>query len=74
MDKILAVIYRIGFVVALAVAALAVAEGFAQLLGQTITQGTYSAGRLFELSGILMIFVIALLLRDIRDDARRKRG
>jgi len=74
MDKILALIYRIGFVMAFAVAALAVAEGFAQLLGHTIMQGTYGAGRLFELSGILMIFVIALLLRDIRDDARRKRG
>jgi ABC-type proline/glycine betaine transport system permease subunit len=74
MDKILALIYRIGFVMAFAVAALAVAEGFVQLLGHTITQGTYGAGRLFELSGILMIFVIALLLRDIRDDARRKRG
>ena len=74
MDKILSLIYRLAFITALAVAALAVAEGVAQLLGQTITHGTYSAGRLLELSGILMVFVIALLLRDIRDDARRKLG
>ena len=74
MEKILALIYRVAFVMALAVAALGVAEGFAQLMGQTITHGAYSAGRLFELSGILMVFVIAFLLRDIRDDARRTRG
>ena len=74
MEKTLALVYRLAFVTALAVAALAVAEGVAQLLGHTITHGTYSAGRLFELSGILMVFVIAFLLRDIRDDARRTRG
>jgi len=74
VDKVLAVIYRIMFLLAFGIAALAVAEGVVQLFGQSITRGAYSAGRLFELSGILAAFVIALLLRDIRDDARRRQG
>jgi hypothetical protein len=74
MDKLLTVVYRLTFLLAFAVAALAVAEGVVQLFGQSIMRGAYSAGRLFELSGILMTFVIALLLRDIRDDARRRQN
>ena len=74
MGNLLTVIYRFVFILAFGVAALAVAEGIVQLFGQTITHGAYSAGRLFELSGILATFAIALLLRDIRDDARRRQG
>ena len=74
MGKLLTVIYRFVFILAFAVAGLAVMEGVVQLFGQSIMRGTYGAGRLFELSGILATFAIALLLRDIRDDARRRQG
>jgi len=74
MGKLLTVIYRFVFILAFAVAGLAVMEGVVQLFGQSIMRGAYSAGRLFELSGILVAFAIALLLRDIRDDARRRQG
>jgi len=74
MDTLLHNLYRLLFVVSFALAGLSVAEGVVQLAGQSIMRGTYSAGRLFELSGIVVLFVIALVVRDIRDDARRKRS
>ena len=65
MDSLLAVVYRITFLLAFGVAALAVAEGVIQLFGHSIMHGTYSAGRLFEFAGILMAFVIGLLLAEL---------
>lgn len=67
MNKLLSNLYHVCFVAAFALAAIAVLEGALQLLGQSILRGSYTPGRLIEFAGILMIFVIALQLRQIRD-------
>lgn len=55
------------FFLALAMLAFGFLEIAANLLGFSIMRGLYTAGRLVELSAALVIFVIAILLRQIRD-------
>ncbi len=55
------------FFLALAMLALGFLEVAANLLGFSVLRGLYTAGRLVELSAALVIFVIAVLLRQIRD-------
>jgi len=55
------------FFFALAILAVALIEVAANLLGYTVLRGAYTAGRLVELSAALVVFVIAVLLRQIRD-------
>ena len=47
--------------------ALAFAEGLAQLLGASLVARMYGPARLLEIGGVLFVFSIALLLRQIRD-------
>jgi len=67
MPKLLANLYHVIFVTAFALVFLAVVQGVLQLFGQDLLRGYYTPGRLMEFAGILMTFVIALLLRDIRN-------
>lgn len=67
MDKLLGHLYHVIFVAAFLLAGVAVAEWALQMAGSSILQGQYTAGRLIEFAGIFMLFVIALLLRDIRN-------
>ncbi len=55
------------FFVALAILAVGFFEMAANLFGYTVLRGAYTTGRLVELSAALLIFVIAVLLRQIRD-------
>ena len=61
--------YGIRLIFAVAVLGLGIAgiELVANLLEYTFLRGLYSAGRLVELSAGLLVFVIAMLLRQIRD-------
>lgn len=71
MNKFLSMASTLAFVAAFALAALAVAEGLAQLAGHSIVHRLYSAGRLFEFATMAMVFAIGLLLREIRDALRK---
>ena len=51
---------------------MAFAEGFANLLGQTLISRIYSPGRLLELAATLLVFVIVQLLRQRRDELRAR--
>jgi Mn2+/Fe2+ NRAMP family transporter len=73
MNNKLSLISRIVFIVALLAAGLAIFERLAYAMGYTFLRGTISGGRLLEISAILVIFVIALLLREIRDVLRAQR-
>jgi hypothetical protein len=53
--------------VALAVAFLEWIGGF---VGFSLTGEMYTAGRLVELAAALLVFVVAVLLRQIRDELR----
>ena len=61
------------FLAAAALIALAFIELAAQLVGTTLMNYRYSAGRLLEISATMLIYVIAVQLREIRDEIRAKR-
>ncbi len=58
---------RLLFLLALGMLSVAIFEIFLNFLDYTILRGAYSAGRLIELSAALLVFVITVLLRQIRD-------
>lgn len=60
------------FAIATAILLLAFAEGFAQLLGFSLTGRTYSAGRLLEIATMLLVLVAVLNLRQIRLDLSKR--
>ena len=60
---------RVIFFLALGILSVAIIETLLNFLDYTILRGVYSAGRLIELSAALLIFVITVLLRQIRDGA-----
>lgn len=71
-DKVMFVVYRIFAVGSLALIALAVIETAANGMGYTVIQESYRPGRLVEFAAMSAVIAIALLLRQIRDDLRRK--
>ena len=60
---------RLFFFLALGLLGVGIIEFLLNFLDYTILRGAYSAGRLIELSAVLLIFVITVLLRQIRDGA-----
>jgi len=58
---------RLFFFLALGILSVAFIEIILNFLDYTILRGAYTAGRLIELSAALLVFVIAVLLRQIRD-------
>ena len=67
IDQTISFICRIFFVVALVLLFLAIWDRVLLTFGWTLTFLPYQPGRLMELSALLMVFVIALLLRQIRE-------
>jgi hypothetical protein len=66
MNKLSSLVNRALFGLAFVLAALAIVEKVANLLGYTLV-GEYSPSRMLELAAVALLFVIALLLREIRD-------
>ena len=73
MNNMFNSITRFVFILSVLAAALAIFERLAYAMGYTLLRGAISGGRLLEISAILAIFVIALLLREIRDVLRAQR-
>jgi len=71
IEKVINIIPRIFFILAFGLFALAILEGVLDLFKWTLSFLPYQAGRLFEFAGILLIFVIALLLRQIREELKK---
>ena len=70
--KLNSLVCRFFFGIALLLLAVAVLGKAAALMGYAILGG-YTPGRLFELSTLLVIFVIALLLREIREELKKNK-
>ena len=66
-ENLTSIVSRVFFFGAFLLLALAVIEAAVRLGGYTILRGAYSAGRLLELAAVLLVFVIALLLRQLRE-------
>jgi len=71
LDKVTSLFQRLFFVVASVLVILAGLDWIIGLFGWTFDWLPYQPGRLFEFAAILVIFVIATLLRQIRDALRK---
>ena len=70
LEKALSLINRLFFGVAFVLLGIAVLEKLVNMNGYTILGAHYTPGRMLEFSGILLIFVVAMLLRNIREELR----
>ena len=64
---------RVMFLASAALIALAFIEWAAQIVGTTLVGRWYSSGRLLEIAATLLVYVIAVYLREIRDELRAGR-
>ena len=69
-EKTISLISRAFFLAAFALLALSVLEAVARQLGYTILRSSFAPGRLLEYAAILLVFVVAILLRQIRDGVK----
>jgi len=74
LEKITSMISRTFFVLAFALLGLAVIERVVRTFDYTVLRGTYTAGRLLEFSVVLLLFVLALQLREVREALRSRRA
>ena len=71
MNALSSLASRTAFVLAFVLAALAVWEKLANLMGRTLVfVGGYTPSRLLEFAAVVLLFVIALQLREIKHEAR----
>ena len=75
LDRASSMACRLGFFGAFALLAVAVLERGLNVVGYTMLGGgSYAPGRLAEFASILMAFVIALLIRQLREILKQGRG
>lgn len=72
MRTLNSLICRVLFLVSFVLAGLAAWEKLANLAGYTVLRSSMGAGRLLEIAAISLLFVIALLLREISHSLRVK--
>jgi len=72
LESLESIFNRLFFIGAFALFAIALLEKVANVVGYTIIGQSYSPGRLFEFAAIMLLFVITLLLRNIRESAGTK--
>ena len=71
LQRVMSLVSRVFFVASFALLALAVLERLVNVFGYTFLGSTgYFASRLLEFAVILLVFVIAMLLRQIRDELK----
>jgi preprotein translocase subunit SecY len=71
LEKLISLMSRLFFLGAFALFVLAVTERIANTAGYTILR-LYSGGRLLEFAVVLLIFVIAIQLREIKEELKSK--
>ena len=71
IDKLTSIFARIFFTLSLIILFVAIWDKFIGLFGWELTWVAYQPGRLLELSAIMIIFVIALLSRQIREEIKK---
>jgi hypothetical protein len=73
LDRLASLIARLSTLAAALLVVLAAAEWMVNLSGYTLLRGTYTSGRLLEFAAILILFVLTVLLRQVRDALRSQR-
>jgi len=71
-DRAMPYLYRLFIFGALALVVLAVIEFVANANGYTVVHEAYRPGRLVEFAAMAAVIASALLLRQIRDELRKK--
>jgi hypothetical protein len=74
IEKWNSIVCRIFFLAAFILVALAILDRFMNLFGYTVLSSGYTSGRMLELAALMLVLVIALLLRQIREGLRRSAG
>jgi hypothetical protein len=74
LDRLGSLLSHVFSGVAFVLLALGVVEWLANILGYTIVNQVYRPGRLMEFAAIYAIFVVALLLRQVRQEIRKGRA
>jgi hypothetical protein len=74
LDRLGSFLSHVFSVVAFVLLALSVVQWLANVLGYTILNQVYRPGRLMELAAIYAVFVVALLLRQVRQEIRKGRA
>ena len=72
LEKLVSLASRLFFLGAFVLLGLAVIERIANASGYTILRA-YSGGRLLEIAVVLLVFVIAVQLREMREELKRGR-
>jgi hypothetical protein len=72
MKPLTSLICRILFVLSFVLAGLAVWEKLANAVGYTVLRSALAPGRLLEISAMSLLFVVALLLREINHSLKGK--
>jgi hypothetical protein len=72
-DKMISVVSRLFFVAAFVLLGLEIIGRISNGAGYTIVLlGRFSAGRLLEIAAILLVFVIAVQLREIKQELKKR--
>jgi hypothetical protein len=66
MKGVTSLVSRLFFLAAFVLGGLAVWEKIANVLGYTLLRNHYSPARMLDLSAVVLLFVIALQLREIK--------
>jgi len=75
LEKLISIVSRTLFSGAFILLIVALTEKIMNLLGYTLLlQTRYTSWRLLEFAALFLIFVIAILLRQIRDELRKTKG
>ena len=73
LEKLISLISRLFFFGAFVLLGLAAVERVANAAGYTILQGVTRAGRLLDFAVVLLIFVIAMQLRAMKEELKSRK-
>jgi preprotein translocase subunit SecY len=73
IERLVSFVSRLFFFGSFLLFALAVVERIANAFGYTVLQ-QYSGGRLLEIAVVLLVFVIAVQLREVKEELRKSRA
>ena len=72
-EKMISAVSRLFFFVAFVLLGLEIIQRIATGAGYSIVLlGRFSAGRLLEIAAVLLVFVIAIQLREIRQELKKR--
>ena len=73
-DKWNSMVSRVFFIAAFLLVIVALVDRFINFFGYTILSGGYTAGRVLEFAALMLIVVITLQLRQIRENLKSQAG